>query len=78
MSASEILDELPRLTKLDREEIRLKLAELDEDDWADADDPLSDADKALIEARVEAHERNPATAIPWNQFEEALKRRLGE
>lgn len=68
MSASEILDELPRLTKREREEIRLKLAELDGGGWADADDPLTDADKALIEARAEAHERDPATAIPWQQL----------
>jgi putative addiction module component (TIGR02574 family) len=78
MKTSEILDELPKLTKQDREEIRLKLAELDGDGWADADDPLTEADKALIEARVEAHERNPATSIPWEQFEEGLKRRSGE
>jgi putative addiction module component (TIGR02574 family) len=78
MRASEILDALPSLTKVDREEIRLKLAELDGDGWVDADDPLSDADKALIEARVEAHERDPSTSIPWEKFEQGLKRRLGE
>jgi putative addiction module component (TIGR02574 family) len=78
MRTSEILDELPKLTKRDREEIRLKLAELDGDGWTDADDPLTDADKALIEARVEAHEQAPATSIPWEQFEEGLKRRLRE
>jgi putative addiction module component (TIGR02574 family) len=77
MRTSEILDALPKLTKRDREEIRLKLAELDGDGWADADDPLTDADKALVEARVEAHERDPATSIPWEKFEEGLKRRLG-
>jgi len=78
MRTSDILEELPRLTKREREEIRLKLAELDGDGWADADTPLTDADKALIEARVEAHERDPATSIPWQQFERGLKRRLGE
>jgi hypothetical protein len=78
MRTSEILDELPRLTKQDRDEIRLKLAELDGDGWADADDPLTDTDKALIQSRVEAHERDPATSIPWAQFEAGLKRRMGE
>jgi putative addiction module component (TIGR02574 family) len=78
MRTSDILDELPRLTKRDREVIRLKLAELDGDGWADADDPLTDGDKALIEARVEAHEREPSTSVPWEQFEAELKRRLGE
>jgi putative addiction module component (TIGR02574 family) len=78
MRTAEILDELPRLTKRDREEIRLKLAELDGEGWADADDPLTDADKALIEVRVKAHERDPATSIAWEKFDEGLKRRLGE
>jgi hypothetical protein len=55
---------LPRLTKRDREVIRLKFAELDGDGWADADDLLPDADKALIETRIEAHERDPATSVP--------------
>lgn len=38
MSKTEILDELPKLTKEERFEIRLKLAELDGDSWLD-DDP---------------------------------------
>jgi putative addiction module component (TIGR02574 family) len=78
MSTTEILDELPRLTKSDREQIRLRLAELDGDGWADSDDPLTDADKALIECRADAHSRNPATAIPWEEFDAKLKRRSGE
>jgi putative addiction module component (TIGR02574 family) len=78
MKTSEILDELPRLTKQAREEIRLKLAELDGDGWADSDDTLTDAEKALIEARVEAHEQDPSSSIPWEQFQEGLKRRMGE
>jgi putative addiction module component (TIGR02574 family) len=44
----------------------------------DADDPLTDADKALIESRIEAHEKNPQTAIPWEEFDARLKQRLGE
>ena len=78
MRTSEILDELPRLSKRERDEIRLKLADIDGDGWADADDPLSDTDKARIESRLAAHERDPSTAIPWEKFEEGLKRRLGE
>ena len=42
MNETEILEELPKLTPEEREEIRLKLVELDNDDWLDADDPLSD------------------------------------
>ena len=29
-------------------------------------------------ARVEAHEKNPEAAIPWEDFDARLKRRLGE
>ena len=77
MSKAEILTELPKLTLAERDEIRLKLAELDGQEWLDADDPLTDADKALIESRIEAHDKNPETAIPWQQFDAQLKRRLG-
>jgi len=78
MSKAEIVEALPMLTPAEREEIRLKLAELDGNDWLDEDDPLTDGAKALIEARLEAHEKNPETAIPWDEFEARLKRRLGE
>jgi putative addiction module component (TIGR02574 family) len=70
--------EIPKLTPQEREEIYLKLAELDDNKWMDADDPLTDADKALIESRIETHEKNPQTAVPWEEFDARLKQRLGE
>jgi putative addiction module component (TIGR02574 family) len=78
MSKAEILAEIPKLTSQEREEIYLKLVELDADKWMDADDPLSDADKALIESRIKAHEKEPQAAIPWEEFDARLKKRLGE
>ena len=78
MSKTEILLELPKLTAEERLEIRLKLAELDGDGWLDDDDPLTDAEKGLIASRIEAHEKNPETAIPWEEFRLRLNRRLGE
>jgi hypothetical protein len=59
MSKAEIFAVLPKLSPAEREEIRLKLAELDGNDWLDEDDPLTNSDKTLIEARIEAHEKNP-------------------
>lgn len=76
MSKAEIVAELPKLTRAEREEIRLELAELDSKDWLDEDDPLTEGEKALIAARIEAHERSPETAISWEEFEARLKRRL--
>ena len=73
-----MLAELPKLSPEDRAEIQAKLKELAGEGWLDADDPLTEAEKALIEARIEEHERNPAAAIPWEEFDARLKRRLGE
>ena len=77
MSKADILTELPKLTATEREEIRLRLAEIDGVEWLDQDDPLTDAEKALIESRLAAHEKDPASAIPWEEFQSRLKRRLG-
>ena len=41
MSKIEILEELPKLTKTERQDIRLRLAELDSEDWLDDEDPLN-------------------------------------
>ena len=76
MSKIEILDELPKLTKEERFEIRLKLAELDGDNWLDDDDPLSDEQKALLEARLRDMEMHPETSVPWAEAKRRLQERL--
>jgi putative addiction module component (TIGR02574 family) len=78
MSKTEILEELPRLTPAERHEILVRLTELDSDFLLDHDDPLTPEDKALIEARMDAHEREPETAIPWDDFKANLRRRIAE
>ena len=78
MSKSEILAEIPKLTKEERFEIRVKLAEMDSDGWLDEDDPLSAADKALLEARLKDMEKHPEKSIPWKEAEARLKARFGE
>jgi hypothetical protein len=76
MSKTEILDELPKLTREERFEIRLKLAELDGDNWLDDDDPLSDEQKALLEARLIDMELYPETSIPWAEAKRRLQERF--
>lgn len=78
MSETEILEEIRKLTSEERHEIRLELAVLDGDDWLDDDDSLTDGQKALIESRIGAHEKNPETAIPWEEARARINRRLGE
>ena len=55
MRKTEILEELPKLTKTERQESHLRLAELDSDEWLDEEDPLTVHEKALLEARLAAY-----------------------
>lgn len=77
MSVLEILEELPNLTTAEREEISLKLLELD-GEWLDSDDPLSDEDKVLLNSRLKDLDEHPERSIPWSEVEARLKARYGE
>ena len=77
MSKTEILEELPKLTKTERQEIRLKLAELDSDDWLDDEDSLTAHEKALIEARLAAYANDPDAGSTWEEVEGRIRARLG-
>jgi hypothetical protein len=59
MSKTEILEELPNLTKMERQENRLRLPKLDSDHWLDSEDPLTVHEKALLEARLAAYANDP-------------------
>jgi len=65
MSATEIINELPKLTEIERRAVFGKLLELE-------DLPLSEADEALVESRLAAHHANPKSSVPL----EEMKRRL--
>ena len=76
MSKAEILDELPKLTKTERHEIRLRLAELDSDDWLDDEEPLTVHEKALLEARLAAYAKDRDAGSTWEQVESRIRARL--
>ena len=71
MSKSEILQDLPKLTPEERQEVRLRLAELDHEEWLD-EGALTDAEKALIEERFRDLEANLHTSIPWAEAKARL------
>ena len=73
MSKTEILNELPKLTKIERQEIRLRLAELDGEDWLDDDDPLTVQEKALLEARLAAYAKDPDGGSSWEEVESRIR-----
>ena len=78
MSKVEILEELPKLTREERKEIRSRLAELDGNLWLDADDPLTDAEKALLDARLAAYEKDPDAGSSWAEVEARIRARLAQ
>ena len=78
MTKGEILEELPKLTTEERQEIRLKLAELDGDGWLDAGEPLTDQEKALLDARLADTEKHPEKSIPWDKARKRLEARFGK
>jgi putative addiction module component (TIGR02574 family) len=78
MSKTEILEQLPKLTPEERFEIRVKLAELDGERWLDDDDPLTDQQKALLDARLADMEKHPEKSIPWEEVKRELEARLAK
>ena len=76
MSKTEILAELPKLTPDERFEIRVKLAEIDGDRWLDDDDPLTDEQKEMLDARLAEVEQNPNASIPWDEAKKRIEASL--
>jgi putative addiction module component (TIGR02574 family) len=66
MSATEIVNELPRLTEAERRLVFGKLLELE-------DMPLSRDDEALVESRLAAHRADPKSSIPLEEVKRRLK-----
>lgn len=76
MSFQEVLAELPKLSPEERQAVRLQLARLEGDSWLDAGEPLTDAEKALLDARLAAYAKDPEAGSTWAEVEARLKARL--
>jgi hypothetical protein len=76
MSKTEILEELPKLTQMERQEIRLRLAELHSDDWLDDKDQLTVHEKALLDGRLAAYAKDPDAGRTWEEVEDHIRARL--
>jgi putative addiction module component (TIGR02574 family) len=75
MSKTEILEELPKLTKTGRQE-RLRLAELDSEDWLDDEESLTVHERALLDARLAAYAKDPDAGSTWDEVEDRIRTRL--
>jgi hypothetical protein len=78
MSIAEIVEELPKLTVEDRDELRLRLLELDREIWTDSSHPLTDSEKALLDARLAAYRKDPDAGSSWEEVEMRLFAKLGK
>jgi len=76
MSKAEILAELAKLTPAERQEVRLTLARLDGEAWLDTAEPLTDAEKALLDARLASYEQDPEAGGSWAEVEGRVRARL--
>ncbi len=66
MSFNQVLDELPTLTLEQRQLLIRRAMEMD-------DVPLSEADEALVETRLAAHQANPASSVPLAEMKHRLR-----
>ncbi len=69
MSFTEVLNELPALSIEQRQLLITRALESDEL-------PLSSEDEALIEERLTAHRRNPASSVPLAEMKARLENRF--
>ena len=74
----QILEELPKLTREERHEIRVKLAELDGDELCDADDELTLQEKELLDARLKDMEEHPEKSVSWEDAKRRIESRFGK
>ena len=79
MSKAQILEELPKLTPEERSEIQSHLEDLaayGADGWR-TDCDLTEAEKQLIEERLDDAEQHPEKSIHWAEAQARLKARFG-
>jgi hypothetical protein len=66
MSFIEVIEELPRMTTAERQQLIRKALELD-------DAPLSPGDEALVESRLAGHRADPDSSVPLNEMKKRLR-----
>ena len=72
MSKADILQELPRLRHEERTEILERLCELEERDLMNGVGPTA-AEKALLDAELEAYRQNPDDGSSWQEVQARLR-----
>jgi putative addiction module component (TIGR02574 family) len=61
---------------MEHQEMRLRFDEIDSDDWLDDEEPLTIHEKALLETRLAAYEKDPDAGSTWEEVEGRIRARL--
>ena len=69
MSLAEILEEIPKLSFAERQELVRRATALDEDE-------LTPEENALLDARMEDFRRDPEAGIPLEDLKDRVRARL--
>lgn len=69
MSLAQVMEELPRFTVAERQEILRNVLQLD-------DEGLSDSELALVEQRLAAYQADPARAVAAETMAERIRARF--
>jgi putative addiction module component (TIGR02574 family) len=69
VSLAEILDEIPKLTFTERQELVRQAIAID-------DDALTPEENAILDARMEAFHLNPEAGLPLEQLGNHVRKRL--
>jgi hypothetical protein len=69
MSFAQVLEELPRFSVAERQELLRNVLELEEDG-------LSEPELALVEQRLEAYQANCSRAVPATVMAERVRKRF--
>ena len=75
MSKTEILAELPKLSREDLAEVQAKPNELMGDGWIDNGE-LSEADKAALDEGLAEYARDPHAGSSWEEVEARIRAKL--
>jgi putative addiction module component (TIGR02574 family) len=66
MSKAEILDELPKLTPAERQEIAIRIQEI-------SGDELTAAEKQILDRELADYEQNPDVGSSWAEVEARIR-----
>lgn len=75
MSKAELFAELEKLTSEERQEVKLRLAELDDEEWVDSS--LTPEQKELLASRFEDSKTGTIESVPWRVAEKSSYQKLG-